>query len=849
MSINISTLAQLQAMQDNLAADYVLVNDIDAGATRTWNEVPSYTGRYYGFKPVGYSADFTGTFDGQGYTISNLYINRTTEFGTPDGYNNCGLFGTITTSTAGDFIKDVNILNAEIIGYSNIGILIGVIFLGGAGTLDITNVATSGTVRTTYGSNCGGVVGRATGAANTTFTDCSSSASISKIVTGAIAGKVVAGGFGGILTATLVDCSASGDVSVVSITDMNEQQIGGFVGDLEGGASGCVATGNVTENVPSTVLKQIGGFAGYIAGSSTITLCFAYGNVRSNSIGQGAVGGFVGYATGNDNISKCGAEGDVENSATDSATNKNCSGGFVGLDLSADMTDCYAKGSVCSEGIGHADATLGGFCGNRYTSCTLTNCYSVGAVYSIGTPDNGGGFLGKDTYGTDTNCFWDNETSGWTTTDGDATGKTTVKMKTESTFTNWNFNAIWYLPSYTRAPGLGTTIWLSGVDDYEDFEAGVNDADSFSVTIPTTNKILWIEALESLIAGTGGDEWKIGSNDFGTAITPTNPTIRQQTNYGSKAMQAIKVNESILFVDFVGRKIREMTYSEEHGKHVAPDLSALAEHITYSGITSIAHQKNPDSIIWCTLTDGSLLSMTYERDQNVVAWADHPIDGLVQSVCVIPGSAEDEVWLTIKRTMTSVNSGVFVIYIERMASRTFTDIDDCFFVNSGRTITHKTAQTTIAGLLHLEGETVALLGDGVDLSTYTVSSGIITASVAVTKAQVGLAYTSKLEPMKPTVSTQMGTSAASITAVHEMGVSLLNSAGVTCGASDSALYDIDLDDARWVNLTEIDDLFTGTVTVAIDGGFSLEQPLIISTASPLPCTVRALIPRMDVTGR
>jgi len=184
-----------------------------------------------------------------------------------------------------------------------------------------------------------------------------------------------------------------------------------------------------------------------------------------------------------------------------------------------------------------------------------------------------------------------------------------------------------------------------------------------------------------------------------------------------------------------------------------------------------------------------------------------------------------------------------------MASRTFTDIDDCFFVNSGRTITHNTAQATIAGLTHLEGETVALLGDGVDLDTYTVSSGVITASTAVTTAQAGLAYTSKLEPMKPVASTQMGTSAASIATVKEMGISLLNSAGVKYGASDSALYDIDLDDARWVNLSEIDDLFTGTVAVAIDGGFSLEQPLIISTASPLPCTVRALIPRMDVTGR
>ncbi|KKK86709.1 hypothetical protein LCGC14_2760540, partial [marine sediment metagenome] len=85
-------------------------------------------------------------------------------------------------------------------------------------------------------------------------------------------------------------------------------------------------------------------------------------------------------------VSKCGAEGDVENSSTSSTTTQNCTGGFVRYVGTADITDCYAKGSVCSEGIGHADAEIGGFCGNRHTTSTLTTCYSAGAVYSTGTP-------------------------------------------------------------------------------------------------------------------------------------------------------------------------------------------------------------------------------------------------------------------------------------------------------------------------------------------------------------------------------------------------------------------------------------------------------------------------------
>lgn len=44
-------------------------------------------------------------------------------------------------------------------------------------------------------------------------------------------------------------------------------------------------------------------------------------------------------------------------------------------------------------------------------------------------------------------------------------------------------------------------------------------------------------------------------------------------------------------------------------------------------ITSMAFQKNPDPILWCVRSDGVLLSMTYDREQNVIAWSRHPFIG------------------------------------------------------------------------------------------------------------------------------------------------------------------------------------------------------------------------------
>lgn len=389
-------------------------------------------------------------------------------------------------------------------------------------------------------------------------------------------------------------------------------------------------------------------------------------------------------------------------------------------------------------------------------------------------------------------------------------------------------------------------IWLSEVGKFEDFEAGTKDSDSFALTLPTANRGRWLGSLETLAAGTSGDEWRIRASTLDEALTPKNFDIKKQTERGSANIQAIEVNEAIIFIDFVARKVREFTFRDERQKYVSPDLTALAEDITSGGITSLAVQKNPDSIIWFTIANSPyLISMTYEREQNVIAFANHPLggSGIAESVIVTPSTNEDVVTLTVRRTI----NGSTVRFIEEMQPRDWgstTSAANSFFVDAG--IVDTGGSTTISGLGHLEGETASVLVDGAVQASKTVSSSAITIDEAGARAVVGLPSTYQVSPMRLDTTTPVGTTHGSVKKISELVISFFATMNAQYGDGTDT-YDID-----W-RVEEVYDsppaLFTGDRTVTFDGGFSTEDDVVISGSDPLPATIRAIIPRIEKTGR
>jgi hypothetical protein len=221
-------------------------------------------------------------------------------------------------------------------------------------------------------------------------------------------------------------------------------------------------------------------------------------------------------------------------------------------------------------------------------------------------------------------------------------------------------------------------------------------------------------------------------------------------------------------------------------------------------------------------------------------------DGFTQSVCVIPGATEDEVYLSVRRTINSTP----VTYIEKMASRVFTTKADSFFVDCGITSEVSPATSTITGLGHLEGETVKILADGVVADDAVVSEGVVTIKIGgvtttALKRQVGLAYTSVVQPMRINIGDSMG----SITKVPELTVSLMNTGACQYGNVITELHDIPLDRVGVTNSSEITGLFSGEVTLTMPGQFDVLNPIFITTDSPLPCSVRAIMARIEKTSR
>jgi len=140
----ISTPQQLQDMQNDLTANYVLINDIDCSG--------------FNFSSVGSikSTEFTGVLDGQGHVVENLEITEEFSF-------DVGLIGYLDE---GGEIRDIGVVNANISGEHGVGALAGV----NRGT--ISNSFSTGSVEGL--ERVGGLIGANNdGTVSNTYSRCS----------------------------------------------------------------------------------------------------------------------------------------------------------------------------------------------------------------------------------------------------------------------------------------------------------------------------------------------------------------------------------------------------------------------------------------------------------------------------------------------------------------------------------------------------------------------------------------------------------------------------------------------------------------------------------------------------
>jgi len=232
------------------------------------------------------------------------------------------------------------------------------------------------------------------------------------------------------------------------------------------------------------------------------------------------------------------------------------------------------------------------------------------------------------------------------------TNTTVVTVNVTVAFANANAITNWYLGAFSDTTGHPScvtffeqrlvfaatlnnpqTVYFSKSGDYENMDANLggtiadDDAIIYTIASNQVNAIRFMTATRTLIIGTAGGEFAVSGGGTDNAITPTNILIKKQSNHGAANVDAIAVGNATLFLQRARRKIRELAFNFDVDGYVAPDMTILAEHITEGGLTQVAYQQEPNQIIYATREDGELVGLTYQREQQVVAWHRHIFGG------------------------------------------------------------------------------------------------------------------------------------------------------------------------------------------------------------------------------
>lgn len=389
-------------------------------------------------------------------------------------------------------------------------------------------------------------------------------------------------------------------------------------------------------------------------------------------------------------------------------------------------------------------------------------------------------------------------------------------------------------------------VWGSKSDDFENFAYGVNDDDAvaFSMASTESNMVQWLEGLDVMQAGTSGGEFVLSSGSARSEpITPTTVNIRGHSAYGSSAIQGKAINDVVLFVHRQGTRLHEMAYSLERDRYVAPDLTVLADHVLEAGVVQMAFARLPDPTLYLVTGDGELAVFTYDREQAITAWTRWTTDGTFESVATLHGSPEDEVWVTVKRTV----DGTIYRFLEKLSAESF--VKDVA-VHLDSSVVGTSGSLTISGLDHLEGEVVAAVVEGAYLGTFTVASGSIDVSTAASTAgayRVGLPYTATLKTMKLDAVMQNGSGQGRRRRISQAVIKFKDTGGCKFGRTLGELDPVVFRAPEDV-MDSSPPLFTGDKVLDWQLGHDREGNIIIQQDEPLPCTVLGISVKFDFFG-
>jgi hypothetical protein len=407
-----------------------------------------------------------------------------------------------------------------------------------------------------------------------------------------------------------------------------------------------------------------------------------------------------------------------------------------------------------------------------------------------------------------------------------------------------------------------STFYMSQPGAYFNFNVSqVVAADNAITGTLVSGQLNTIKAMvpqtSGLLMFTDRTSWLINGGSPGSAVSPQALVANPQSFNGISDIQPIIANFDVLYVQAKGTIVRDSTYNIYANVYTGTDISAIASHLFFGyTITSWAWAEEPYKILWSVRNDGTMLNLTFLKEQEFIGWTHSTTQGSFLSVITViePSNVAgsiDAVYTVVQRTI----NGNIVKYIERFAERNFPNgVTSAWCVDCGIQYVGAPANS-FSGAQFLAGATVTGLADGVVIPPFTMplSGAFQLPDYPATHSTVtlGLGYTCQLKTLpldigEPTIQGKLkAINAVTVRVADTLGLSIGSNFNNQVPMADLIVGNVSTTLAGQPNQT-VTGLVTGDAFANLDPTFTIPGQYCIQQSQPLPATVLGVIPQFEL---
>jgi hypothetical protein len=225
----------------------------------------------------------------------------------------------------------------------------------------------------------------------------------------------------------------------------------------------------------------------------------------------------------------------------------------------------------------------------------------------------------------------------------------------------------------------------------------LQDDDAITATLNSlqVNEIRHFVPLTDLLVFTSGSEWKVNSGPD-AAFSASSLKQRPQSTWGCSFRPPLVLGDTVIFLQDDNINVRSLFFDLTLEGYTGRKLNLLAQHLVEGkSVIDWCASTSPESRVYMVRSDGALLTMSFEKDEDVIAWTPWDTRGKYEAVGSLrhdEDSSEDTIFMVVKRKI----NGSIVRYIEYWQQKCFDEVRDVYYVDCGLTLDNPITITDVS---------------------------------------------------------------------------------------------------------------------------------------------------------